>query len=124
MRQAGEEPRSEQRAEARRERGTDAPEDEDDHEAEQQPPPVHLRPEHRDERRADDHAERVERDRVAGFGQARVEAGGDLREQTHGGELCGADAEGADREREHGEAGGHGSSSGGDAHIDRRARVG
>ncbi len=62
-----------------------------------------------EQRCADDDAERVGRDEVAGLGHGDTEPGGDLRQQSHDHELGGADAEGADGEGEQRQA--HGETS-------------
>lgn len=90
----------------------DVAEREEPHEAQQQRLAVHVGRDRRDERGADDDSEGVEGDRVPGLGDGDVQLRGDVGQQAHRRELGDADAEGADRECEHGElvgAAGHGS---------------
>ena len=65
VRHARDEAREQQHRVARGDRRADVADEERDHESEQDVLARHLREQHRDERRTDDHAERVRRHRVA-----------------------------------------------------------
>ncbi len=100
VRHARDEAREQQHRVARGERRADVADEERDHESEQDVLARHLREQHRDERRTDDHAERVRRHRVTGARNRDAETPRDLRQQTHRDELRRADGETAERQRQ------------------------
>jgi hypothetical protein len=62
----------------------------------------------RQQRRADDHAQRVDRDQLPGLRNRDGQVGGHLRQEAHHHEFAGADGESADGEGEQGTASGAG----------------
>ena len=105
VRQAADEAKADQHRKARGEAAGDVAQPEDRHQQQQEIAPRELGPEDREDGRADHYAERVGADDVSGLRDGDGEAVGDARQETHGGELAGADRETADRERGLGGAG-------------------
>ena len=88
-----------QHREARRQAAGDIAQPEDRQQQQQEIAPREFRAEDRKYGRADHHAERVSADDVPGLRNGDAEPVGDARQETHGGELAGADGETADGER-------------------------
>jgi hypothetical protein len=61
-----------------------------------------IRRRQRQDRRADKHSERIAGDQEARRGDRDLHVGGDLQQETHDEEFCGADAEGTGGERKDG----------------------
>ena len=100
VRQSGEKPQHQQRGEPRHRRRGEVADGEDERDRDQQP--LARQPHGRggQQRRADDHPERVGGDELAGPGDRDVQAGGHVRQQPQGHELAGADPKAAERERQ------------------------
>ena len=103
MRQAAEEAGDEQRAVAGREGGQRVADEEGGHQADEQGPAGQPGAQRGDDRRADDDAERVDGDDVAGRGDVDADAVGDVGQHAHRDELGGADREAAEGQGDDGD---------------------
>ena len=95
VRQTGEEAGGHQGLEGRRDHRQPVADGEGHHQGDQQGASRYACRPRRDDGRSHHHAERVRRDEMPGLRLADVQVAGDVREQAHRNELCGADAEAA-----------------------------
>ena len=100
MRQAGDEAQCREAFEGRRKGAGNIAGGKDRHHQQEQRAARHLRGEHGDDRRADDDAERIGADHVAGLRRGDAEGIGDVGQKPHDDELTRSDAEAADSQRQ------------------------